>query len=397
MRTLTGVNATSFTDTGLEPSVQYHYKIRAVGNSGRSNYTPAAATEYLVISTTDDNTNPSVPQNLTATATAINTITLKWQASTDNTGIRQYRITYGAQTVSTGSSATTHVISGLNLNTNYTFTVRAEDLGGNLSAASNSASANTFVTGLYYEHSTGAWTDLDAINWNIAEFSGKVPNFTLAPRTQEDYFNFKFDGYLYIRTGGTYQFSTISSDGSRVEVNGTVVVENDGLHGNKTVTGPTLSLSGGAKRIIVKFFEYDGAQSLTVRYKGPDTGNSWINIPDNALSSSATSSSTLMARADSDTTAMEEPAEAMDISVYPNPTSPNDINILVESGSAGDAPLLVRVMDFTGRPVYQGTFMLDELRGGVRVTPDATLPDGLYVVIVQEKDKVQKKIIAIKN
>jgi chitodextrinase len=228
MPVLTTANAQSYNDSRLQPSSTYQYKIRAVGTAGRSNYTPSSSTQYLIITTQGDSQPPTTPMNLTATNTAIKEITLKWSASTDNTGIRDYVIYYGSTSVATGTPVTTYTLKNLALNANYTFTVKARDLGGNLSAASNSASATTYVEGLYYEHSTGAWTDLDMINWNVAEFKGKVVNFTLGPRTQEDYFNFEFDGYLYINSGGSYQFQITSDDGGRLTLDGAMLIDNDG-------------------------------------------------------------------------------------------------------------------------------------------------------------------------
>lgn len=99
MRTLTKPNVISFTDTGLQPSTKYHYKIRAVSNSGRSNYFPAASNAFLTIITNEDTSNPSVPQSLIAKSVAINTIQLSWKSSTDNTGIHQYKIYYSGNVV----------------------------------------------------------------------------------------------------------------------------------------------------------------------------------------------------------------------------------------------------------------------------------------------------------
>ncbi|HYG04175.1 MAG TPA: fibronectin type III domain-containing protein, partial [Chryseosolibacter sp.] len=280
MRKITTPNVRSFTDTGLDPSSTYHYKIRAVNNNGKSNYTPAASNAYVIIKTGEDNTNPSVPQTLTAKAIAINTIQLSWKASTDNTGLKQYKIYNGSTVINTNSKNTTYTLSNLTLNKVYNFTVRAEDLGGNLSGNSNSATANTYVSGLYYEHSTGAWNDLDNINWSsLPEFEGHVKNFTLAPRTQEDFFNFEFDGYVYINKAGSYKFRTNSSDGSRLTLDNTVIVNNDGIHGNRTITSAARTLSAGPHKINLKYFEYDGTQTLIVQYYGPDTGNKWITIP----------------------------------------------------------------------------------------------------------------------
>jgi hypothetical protein len=389
MRKLTNANAETFTDTQREPSTIYQYKIRGVSSSGRSDYTPTGS-GVLTVTTTVDSTDPSIPQNLVATSTAIKTITLSWQASTDNTSIRQYRIYYGGQTILTGSSKTNYKIENLDLNTVYSFTIKAEDFGGNLSAASNAASANTYVTGLYYEHSTGAWGDIDDIDWTNAEFSGKVNNFTLTPRTQEDYFNFKFEGYLYINTGGAYQFRTISDDGSRVELDSVVVVNNDGVHESKTVTGPLQTLTSGPKRITVRYFEYAASQTLTVKWKGPDTGNLWVNIPDAALKS-GTSPSGRMAMADALVADDEQATRTLGVSVFPNPAPGSNMSIQLQSEN--EAELHVKLIDYTGRPVYENNFRADQLREGIQAIPD-NLVDGIYVLMVsQDKQTVQKRVI----
>jgi hypothetical protein len=389
MRALTAANVTTFTDTGVEPSKTYHYKIRAVGSTGRSNYTPASGD--LKITTGGDTIPPSTPANLTAAASGIQQITLKWSASTDNTGIRQYRIYYGSQTVATGSTSTTHTISNLALNTNYTFTVKAEDLGGKLSAASNSAAANTYVNGLYYEHSTGAWTDLDDINWTApAEFKGTVTTFSIAPRTQEDYFNFEFDGYVYINTAGTYYFQTISSDGSRLELDGAVLVNNDGVHASRTITSAAVNLTAGAHRINVKYFELDESHVLTVRYRGPDTGNSFVTIPSTALKSGTNTGGRIATTQE----AAPEPTISA-ATVYPNPTTSQDINVQVESEDP--SPVYMKLIDFSGRQVYQGEFNISDVNQGVKLLPTEQIREGLYVLIIQQKDRIIQQRVSIKH
>jgi hypothetical protein len=397
MRTLTGANIRSFTDPGAEPSTTYHYKIRAVSNAGRSNYTPAASNAYLVIKTNSDNTAPSVPQSLTAAQSGINSIKLSWKPSTDNTGIRQYRIYYSGQTVLTNSTSTSHVIGNLALNTNYSFTVKAEDLGGNLSGASNIASANTYVTGLYYEHTTGAWTDLDQINWTtMPEYTGKVTTVTLAPRVQEDFFNFEFDGYLFISIAGAYQFRTISSDGSRVFLNGAVVVDNDGIHGTRSVSGPIQTLSSGAKRINVRFFEYDGEHTLTVQYKGPDSNNSWLTIPASALRSGSSGSTTTMAMSGEGRIAPDDSTQTLsNVQVYPNPASQYDINVVADSHE--DEPVSIVVIDFSGNQLYRDVVQKDELTDGIRISLESKLPDGIYLLILNQGNRTVKQRISIKN
>lgn len=398
MAPIVPANTTSMIDEGLMPSSTYQYKIRAVGNTGRSNYTPSASNQYLVVVTSGDSQNPTVPQNLTAQASGIKEITLNWKASSDNTGIKEYQIYYGSQIVPTGGPVTTYKLSNLPLNANYTFTVRAKDLADNLSASSNSATATTFVEGLYYEHTTGAYSDIDLIDWSVAEFTGHVDNFTLSPRTQEDYFNFQFEGYLYITKSGSYQFQTTSDDGSRVTIDNALAVDNDGQHGSKTVTGQTLTLASGARLINVKYFDYNGGQSLTVRYKGPDTNNAWLTIPDAALRSGNQTSSSMMALAASpDTTLTDAITEQEDIAavVYPNPSRPNEALTLQMSATQG--PVTVKLTDMMGKSYFDNTVTGGDATNSLAIVPREELKKGIYILMIRQGTRTRRQTVIVKD
>lgn len=393
MAPITAPNSTAMTDHGLVPSSTYQYKIRAVGNSGRSDYTPSVANQYLVIHTSADTENPSTPQNLTAEATAIGQITLTWSAATDNTGISGYRISYGTTSIDTGTPSTIFELKDLPLNTDYTFTVRAIDLANNLSGASDVAQATTYVNGLYYKHSTGAFSDIDLIDWSFVEYTGTVDNFTLAPRTQEDYFNFQFEGYLYIERGGTYQFQTSSDDGSRLTVDDATAVDNDGQHGTRTVTGSSIYLAAGAHVVNLKYFEYTGDQTLTVRYKGRDTGGSWRTIPNDALTSGHGSS--IQESAYAPLTETNVTREKLAVDVYPNPALPGgDITVQV---SGTTEPVSASVVDLMGQSKYQTTVDAENAARGFAVNGRKPLRKGIYFIIVQQGDQLARKILVVKE
>ncbi len=73
-------------------------------------------------------------------------VSLSWTASTDNTGVTGYDV-YRAG-VQVGSSATTSFTdSGLTASTAYSYTVKARDAAGNVSAASAAVSATTSAGG----------------------------------------------------------------------------------------------------------------------------------------------------------------------------------------------------------------------------------------------------------
>ena len=291
----TAANAETFLDRGLLPSTTYEYKVRALNNQGRSRYAPGDDVGNNLNVTTDADTEaPAAPTNLSVTRNTTSSITLSWTAAEDNNGaIKHYIVYFGAESRVTGSPETTYTITGLPINSSYNITVKAVDNADLVSPASNQVTGTTSVQGLWYGHSTGAWTDLDQItNWDDPEVTGWVPNFTLTPRTQDEFFNFDFNGYLFIEEAGNYYFFLNSDDGSRLYIDGNQVVDFDGIHGRTTqnegfgVRSPSaISLGAGPHEIRVIFFEYTASQSLDVAYQGPDTDNQKLKIPNAALTS----------------------------------------------------------------------------------------------------------------
>lgn len=89
-----------------------------------------------------DTTPPTVPSGLRATGTTSNSVTLAWNASTDNVGVAGYDVYRGTTRVGT-PTGTTFTDTGLAASTSYTYTVRARDAAGNTSAASAAVTATT--------------------------------------------------------------------------------------------------------------------------------------------------------------------------------------------------------------------------------------------------------------
>ncbi|WP_441880959.1 discoidin domain-containing protein [Paenibacillus sp. 2TAB26] len=79
---------------------------------------------------------------MTASAASSSQINLNWSASTDNVGVSGYQVFRGGTLVGS-PSGTTFTDTGLNASTSYSYTVKAIDAAGNLSASSNTASATT--------------------------------------------------------------------------------------------------------------------------------------------------------------------------------------------------------------------------------------------------------------
>lgn len=89
-----------------------------------------------------DSGAPSVPGSPRATGTTADSVSLTWQASTDDVGVTGYDVYRGGSLAGTATS-TTYADTGLTASTAYSYTVKARDAAGNTSGASVTVSATT--------------------------------------------------------------------------------------------------------------------------------------------------------------------------------------------------------------------------------------------------------------
>lgn len=130
-----------------------------------------------------DTQAPSTPTNLVASNVAETTVTLGWNASSDNVGVVGYDIYSGASNLGT-VTATSANITGLVANTSYSFTVKAKDAAGNVSGSSNTVTVKTlgggggttcaqtvssFPYNESFENTLGAWAqdNADDFDWIV--------------------------------------------------------------------------------------------------------------------------------------------------------------------------------------------------------------------------------------
>lgn len=95
---------------------------------------------------TADAQAPTSPANLVSSAKTTTTISLSWTGSTDNTAVTGYNV-YMDNVLKTTVTGLTTTITGLTASTAYSFTVKAKDAAGNISATSNTLNITTAVTG----------------------------------------------------------------------------------------------------------------------------------------------------------------------------------------------------------------------------------------------------------
>jgi hypothetical protein len=135
--------------------------------------------------------------------------------------------------------------------------------------------------GIEYRYYEGEWEKMPDFDSLIPIDSGFTEQMDLSPQKRKEYFALSYAGYLSVERRGVYTFALTSDDGSRLFIGKNLVVDNDGLHGPRTVLG-RIALEGGAHPITLEFFQRSGGQELEVVYYGP--GVKEQIIPSSALS-----------------------------------------------------------------------------------------------------------------
>ncbi len=133
-----------------------------------------------------------------------------------------------------------------------------------------------------YQYFEGDWNVLPDFSALPPVSTGSTANFDLSPRQQNDFFGFRFDTCVTVPNSGTWRFYTRSDDGSKLWVNGSLVVDNDGLHATVEESG-FVTLSAGIHTVRVDFFDKTQAEFLEVGWEGP--GVSSQAIPTGAITS----------------------------------------------------------------------------------------------------------------
>ncbi len=118
-------------------------------------------------SNTVDSIAPSAPSGFSATTNSSTKITLVWSASSDNVGVTGYRIYRNSIEIGT-SAVTSFTDNSVTGGATYSYTIKAYDAAGNLSASSSTATVTTplAATVKITSYSAGSVTSTGAkINW----------------------------------------------------------------------------------------------------------------------------------------------------------------------------------------------------------------------------------------
>jgi hypothetical protein len=145
---------------------------------------------------------------------------------------------------------------------------------------SNPVQPGELEPGLSYNYYHGFFRMVNDFQNDEPVKRGVVPNFTIQPKEKEQYFGFTYEGFILIPKDGLYTFYLTTNDGGRFFIDGSCLINNDGLHPLTEIYKP-ISLKAGFHPISVKYFQEGGSNGLRVSWQGPEIEKQ--EIPASAL------------------------------------------------------------------------------------------------------------------
>ncbi len=130
--------------TGLRPGVRYQFEVLA--RDASANVSPGARVSVVV---PRDRANPTTPASLRAASITRSSFVLRWKASRDNVGVKDYVVSqlvngrWKALPVKIASRHQTLRVTRLRSKSTYVFRIQARDTSGNLSRASRTLRVRT--------------------------------------------------------------------------------------------------------------------------------------------------------------------------------------------------------------------------------------------------------------
>ncbi|MGB6083437.1 S8 family serine peptidase [Moheibacter sp.] len=299
-------------------------------------FTYGEVEDYTVVigASTSDTQPPTAPTNLAASNVAQTSLTLNWTASTDNVGVTEYDVYSGTTNIGTVTGTTANV-TGLTANTAYSFSVKAKDAAGNVSASSNVVNVTT-----------------------LAENSQLVLSITFDNYPEETYWRI-YRGTTIVASGGTYGSQP---DGSTLDI--------------------PLNLSPDCYRLT--FYDTYGDGMCCSYGNGSYTlkqGTTVLASGSTFRSSRSTNFCTTQSNNNYNYTSVDTDDTNSHLQVYPNPVK-EILNISLNGFEAQT----YQIVDLNGRIVMQGNY--------TEKLDVSHLQSGTYVLklMIGEKSKTERFI-----
>lgn len=297
----------SFGQINLTAGQKYTVKMEFFDNSG------GAAASLLWSSSTQaeqvvpasaffaDQSAPTAPAGLFSPAKTTTTVTLSWNAASDDVLVQAYNIFRNDVKIGQVTS-TTFTDTGLTAETAYSYQVQSLDGYNNLSARSSAVAVTTNpvingVSAVYYDNDNLSFVKVkraDAIvdfAWGLGSPDSSVG---------VDTFSARWTGKVLANQTGTHTFHTQSDDGVRLWVNNQLLIDNWGPHTLADNTA-TISLTAGQKYSIrLEYRDVDSIATLRLLWARPGAAEEIIPYDNLFLDLTAPATPTGLAATKSD-------------------------------------------------------------------------------------------------
>lgn len=125
-------------------------------------------------------------------------------------------------------------------------------------------SASPSYPGLVYTYCEGDWNRLPDFDTLFPAETGITDSIALWMRERSEHYGIRFSGYLDCPRTGVYRFVLGSDDGSRLSIDGQVIVNNDSLHGYVERDG-YCPLAKGLHSMNLIYFNKTGDAAISLR------------------------------------------------------------------------------------------------------------------------------------
>ncbi|MDW8851757.1 endonuclease [Flavobacterium sp. MMLR14_040] len=340
-----------------------------------------------------DSQAPTAPTSLASTSKTSTSITLAWNASTDNVAVTGYDV-YANSVFKTTVSGLSATITGLTASTNYSIYVKARDAAGNTSASSSTIAVTTNSSG------TGG-TATDLLFSEYIEGSGNNKALEIANNTGS---SVSLSAYtIKKQTNGAGSWSTGLALSGTLTTGSKFVIVNSSISStcystsaaNISTSGTELMFNGND---AVGLFKNDVLIDIIGTFSG-GTANFAIDVTLRRKSTVTSPSTTfnLNSQWDSYTTDTcnnlaskiaipndEKIVDSDEIVIYPNPS---DGNFYVGFDNL-DTTYSIEIISFTGQKVLEKQNTTD---AAISVS---NLSKGIYIVqIITDSKTIIKKIV----
>ncbi len=122
--------------------------------------------------------------------------------------------------------------------------------------------------GLSARYFEGEWSKLPDFDTVKAARDFIADTISLSDFARDEDYGLAFRGYISIPQDGLYNFGLSSDDGSRLFIGDSLVVDNDGLHGEGELPGE-IALKAGYHPIYIPMFQSKGGEALWLSIEGP--------------------------------------------------------------------------------------------------------------------------------